>query len=465
MRYVVDRSYERHDLVILGGSPLRILRVAPGAIGVLTDLETAAELHPSPSEQALLNKLEDAGLIHPAPDLSALPSAHRVPIITPVYRGSSTDTNPSAKSSASSPLGTVPGALLVDDGSHPPIREAQIRLDPNAGPAAARNAGLERAIVDFAETEYVIFLDADVDPGTDPHWYAPLLALCERDPRLAVVAPRVCSRSGPSRLERYERNHSPLDLGDQPGQVQPGSRIGYLPSTALVCRVSALREVSGFSTDLRFGEDVDLIWRLIAAGWKCRYYPDVVVHHPPRSGWAAWSRQRIGYGTSAAALALRHGSKVAPARLHPISLVTWVLILGGHVGVAGVAIAGSVFSLAHKVPALPGDVATRISLSGTWRSGLGLAQAIRRVWWPVLVPLSLISRRVRRLVIFTLLASGAPRVDTAITIADDLSYSFGVWIGVINQLRTGTADAPRRRALWSLLPATSTTKQTATVRT
>jgi mycofactocin glycosyltransferase len=461
MRYLVDRSYERHDLVILGGSPMRILRVAPGAIGVLTDLETAAELHPSPSEQALLDRLEDAGLIHPAPDLSARPSPHQVPIITPIYRRPFGDTNPPA----SSFLGTVPEALLVDDGSDPPIREARIRLDSNAGPAAARNAGLEQAVIDFPGTDYVIFLDADVDPGPDPHWYAPLLALCERDPRLAVVAPRVCSRSGPSRLERYERNHSPLDLGDQPGQVHPGTRIGYLPSTALLCRVSALQEVSGFSADLRFGEDVDLIWRLIAAGWKCRYHPDVVVHHPPRSRWAAWSRQRIGYGTSAAALALRHGDKVAPARLHPISLVTWMLILSGHLALGGVAIAGSALSLAHKVPDLPGDVATRLSLSGTWRSGLGLARAIRRVWWPVLVPLAVISRRVRRLLVLSLIASGTPRVDTAITIADDLSYSLGVWIGVVKQLRTRPATASRRRALWSLLPATSTMRQTATVRT
>jgi len=486
MRYQCDRSYERHDLVILGGSPMRILRVAPAALPLLTDLESGCYLQPTSSQQTLLDRLENAGLIHPMPmpasqasqqhnpsstsDGAEAPLSGTIPVITPVHRnglhrnGHGDD--------AALPF-TVPGALLVDDGSTPAIPGAQIRLEVNAGPAVARNTGLNFLITNSGEPEYVIFLDADVDPGPDPYWYLPLLALCERDPQLAVVAPRVCSSPGLSRRDRYESTRSPLDLGDQPGRVQPGTRISYLPSTALICRVSALREVGGFSADLRFGEDVDLIWRLIAAGWSCRYHPEVVVHHPPRSSWQGWCRQRIGYGSSAASLALRHKGKVAPARFHPYSWATWAFIVSGQPLLAAVTTAGSAVALARKVPGLPRGVAVRLVLSGTWLSGLGLARALRRVWWPLLVPFALISRRARITLLLSLIATGPPHPTTAINILDDLSYSLGIWKGIFNVILTrdrdershGTQRIRRWGALWALFPSTSRPPQGATVRT
>ncbi len=460
MRFRCDRSYERHGLIILGGSPLKIMRVTPAALPLITDLESGADLHPTQGQMALLHRCKAAGMIHPVPDPLLDPMPGRplrvrrpISIITPVHRHDPTG-------QALDPV-TVAEALVIDDGSTPPLHGARIRLEHNAGPAAARNAGLALIPVEDHNQEYVIFLDADVDPGPDPDWYLPLLALCERDPQLAVVAPRVASRPGPSRRERYESAHSPLDLGPQPARVQPRTRVSYVPSTALLCRVAALREVGGFTQEMRFGEDVDLIWRLIAAGWTCRYHPDVVVHHPPRSNWAAWCRQRVGYGSSAAALGIRHGDKVAPAHLHPISSTTWALAVTGHLTLAAATVAGSAVALSRRVgPGLPRDVAARIALRGSWSSGLGLARAVRRVWWPLLVPIALWSRRVRGILLVCLLAAGPPRITTAIAICDDLCYSAGVWTGVGKGIRLQR----ERRALWALFPTTSRATRDATVR-
>ncbi len=449
---------------------MRIMRVAPAAIGLLTELESGCDLHPTAHQHTLLRTLEGAGMIHPMPSHTSL---RPIPVITPVFR-----VDPTAQ--APQPF-TVPEAIVVDDGSTPGIPQAQIRLESNAGPAVARNTGFEYVMSRAAENEpeyqpehepehqpehqYVIFLDADVDPGPDPHWYLPLLALCERDPQLAVVAPRVCSLPGPSRRDRYESTHSPLDLGDQPGRVQPGTRISYLPSTALLCRVSALREVGGFTTALRFGEDVDLIWRLIAAGWSCRYHPDVVVHHPPRSSWAAWGRQRIGYGSSAVSLGMLHGPKVAPAHFHPFSWATWTLVLSGHPLLAAATTAGSLVALDRKVPGLPRNVSTRIVLRGTWLSGLGLARVLRRVWWPLVIPAALVSRRARALLLLSCVVAGPPRSETAISIIDDLAYSLGVWKGIWTKKPSESWRAHLWGALWALLPTTSPTRRDATVRT
>ena len=38
-------------------------------------------------------------------------------------------------------------------------------------------------------------------------------------------------------------------------------------------RRAALEQLGGFAEDLRFGEDVDLVWRLVEAGHRVRYDP------------------------------------------------------------------------------------------------------------------------------------------------------------------------------------------------
>src|SRR5690606_2057202 len=163
------------------------------------------------------------------------------------------------------------------------------------------NAGLEHVT-----TPLVAFVDADVDTGGDRRWMAPLLAHFA-DPRVALVAPRVVTPGG-----GYEHRHSPLDLGTAPARIRAGTRVSYVPAAALVCRTDALRAVGGFASDLRVGEDVDLVWRLDAAGWRCRYEPSVLVHHDPRPTWRAWWRQRVTYGRSAAPLAARHPGALTP---------------------------------------------------------------------------------------------------------------------------------------------------------
>ena len=78
-------------------------------------------------------------------------------------------------------------------------------------------------------------------------------------------------------VARYDAEHSPLDLGPEPARVRAGTRVSYVPAAAIVCRVDAIREIGGFDEALRFGEDVDLVWRLDAAGWRCRYEPVATV--------------------------------------------------------------------------------------------------------------------------------------------------------------------------------------------
>jgi len=179
--------------------------------------------------------------------------------------------------------------IVVDDGSARPIPGA-IRRERCGGPAAARNTGLEHAT-----TELVAFLDADTLPP--PDWIERLAGHFD-DPRVKAVAPRIRAAN---------RRRSPLDLG-------PDRTVPYVPSAALIVRTPV-----HFDERLRYGEDVDLVWRLLDEGHRVVYDPSVVVLHHERHVL----RRRFAYGTSATPLAARHPTRlrhVALARPRPVAL-------------------------------------------------------------------------------------------------------------------------------------------------
>lgn len=396
-RYRLDSSVQRHGNVVVGGSPLKLFRLTDGGTAVIARIAAGERVAASPLTAALL----EAGAIHPRPE-RALHTSADVTIVIPAL---------------GDPAHVPDGAIVVDDGSQPPIQTATIRLAANQGPAAARNAGLE-----LVTTELVAFVDTDVELADD--WLEPLLAHFA-DPRLGLVAPRVRTRSTPTTLGRYEHEHSPLDLGPEPARIRAGTRVSYVPAAAIVCRTDAIRSIGGFDPTLRFGEDVDLVWRLIEAGWTCRYEPAGEVHHAIRPDRAAWIRQRVGYGSSAAALARRHPGALAPLRMSGWSIGSWALaaigrpVLGSAVGI------GSAAALVRKLPDLPAAMTIRLAGLGNLHAGNQIAAAIRRVWWPMLALAAVRSRAARRLLVASLIAARHP-----LTLADDVAYSLGVWKGI-----------------------------------
>jgi mycofactocin system glycosyltransferase len=407
-RYRLDATVERHGSVIVGGSPLKLFRITAAGIDVVDRIASGDPVEGS----ALVTSLLQAGAIHPLvpvrdePDSDrAGPTADDVTVVVPTLGAA---------------RHAPPGAIIVDDGSQPPVPEATLRLERNQGPAGARNAGLA-----LVTTDLVAFVDSDVELADG--WLDALLPHFA-DERVALVAPRVASRAGGSSLARYERTNSPLDLGADPARVQPGSRVGYVPGAAIVCRADAVRGIGGFDTSLRFGEDVDLGWRLLEADWRCRYEPESTVHHAPRSTWREWARQRVGYGSSAAPLARRHPGALAPLRMSGWSLGAWLLAVAGHPIVGGLVGAGSAAALPRKLRDVPARNAFRLGALGNLRAGEQIASAIRRAWWPLIALAALRSRAARRALVGSLLA-----VRNPIQAADDVAYSVGVWRGMLSE--------------------------------
>lgn len=443
----LDDSTRRSDRgrTLVGGSPLRILRLSDDGARVVDDLVSGQRVGSDMAHQRLARRLLDTGLAHPAPGSS--PDL-TMAIVIPVHDHAD---DLRALLDALDQDTVRAEVVVVDDGSlvagevddAVAGRARILRHQRARGPAAARNTGWRATDADL-----VVFVDADVLPTRG--WLDALTAHFT-DPAVGATAPRVQGRrASESLLDRYEEHRSPLDLGPLPARVAPGSRVSYVPTATIAYRRSVLDACGGFDESLRVGEDVDLVWRVVSAGHTVRYEPLAVVSHRNRSSWPELVRQRVTYGTSAAALDRRHPGAVAPVALNAWSLVAWAFpVLGGWRGAVAGAATGAATTVA-LVPKLrnrvddPTGEALRLGGLGNLWAGRWLAHATVRVWLPIAILASVRSRRVRRA---TLLAATVPallewrevRPDVdpirwvAATAVDDVSYCAGVWWGCRTQ--------------------------------
>lgn len=422
--------------VLIGGSPWRVSRLAASTRTTVDALRQRGERGLAafdPRDLSIFRQLVDRGFAYPLPP--PRPQVRDCSIVVPAMdRAESLD-----RCLAS--LGPH-HVTVIDDGSVDAAavtavvarHGARLERHPvNRGPAAARNTGLNATADDF-----VAFLDSDCT--APPGWPQSMLHHFD-DPAVAAVAPRV----GPSEpfrsaVERYEATRSSLDMGSEPELVRAGSRLGFVPSAALIVRRAALGG-SGFDEDLRLGEDVDLVWRLTDAGWHVRYDPSVIVKHETRSRPRAWLRRRFDYGTSAAALARRHPGRLTPARVSAWNLATLALTATGRKASAGGIAATATAALARQLRTVPHGslLAAKVVGQGLVADAAGIGHLLRREWWPIgavslaLAPRSRLARAGTACMLVPIAwecITQRPALDpvryTALRLIDDAAYGTGV---------------------------------------
>lgn len=432
--------------VLTGGSPTRIFRLTEAGADLVDGWLRGEPVGPGRAETALAARLIDAALLHPVVEPAPLDD---VTVVVPVRD------DPAGLERLLAGLERSVPVIVSDDGSADAAAVAAtaarhgttLATHPGRGgrgPAAARNAGLAEV-----STGTVAFVDADAT--VTPEALA-VLAGHLAAPAVAAAAPRVRSRiDEPGLLAAYESVHSPLDLGLEPSLVGPGRRVRYVPAAVLMVRTEAARAVGGFDDVLAWGEDVDFVWRLAAAGHIVRYDPAAVAWHRPRPSWPAWFEQRRRYGASAPELARRHGRAAAPARCSPWSLGVWGAAAAGHPLIAGAVAVTSSAALARKLRSrsVPGWgwLALELTARSHLRAGTGLARALLRAWWPLAaVGLGLGPRARRALaaaVVVPALADWArspkpagPVAAVGLRMADDLAYGLGLWEAMLFKRRT-----------------------------
>jgi mycofactocin glycosyltransferase len=449
----VDRRVKvlSEGAALLGGSPTRLLRLAPAAQTMLNG--GRLEVHDALSAQ-LARTLLDATVAHPRPATG--PSHRDITVVIPVRN------NPVGLTRLMRSLRGM-RVVIVDDGSEVPMTSSDfdglycdiqvIRHPRSKGPAAARNTGLAAC-----QTDFVAFLDSDVVPRRG--WLEALLGhFC--DPTVALVAPRIVNLREPKGVvARYEAVRSSLDLGQREAPVVPYGTVSYVPSAAIICRRSVLNELGGFDETLISGEDVDLCWRFIEAGARLRYEPIALVAHDHRTHLREWFARKAFYGTSAAPLSVRHPGKTAPLVISGWTLLVWILLsMGSGIGYFASTIVAlftgrRIANSLRSVDTEPKEVAA-VAARGLWAAALQLASAICRHYWPIALIAAVLFRRCRQVVLVAAVVDGV--VDWAsrdrstddetqrvgllayllLKRLDDIAYGLGLWSGVVRERHLG----------------------------
>ena len=410
-------------------------------------------LTPSPAEEALAGRLVEAGMAHPLPAVSTGP----VHVVIP-FHGDHRDLAATVAGVRSQRPASI---TVVDDGNpSPPSLPTDVvivRHGTSGGPAAARNTGWRRLVADglIADRsavddaapddtdDVIVFIDAGVTTGADD---LQRLAGHLGDESVGAAAPRVATEPGPALIDRYEAHFSPLDLGPDPSPVGLGRRVTYVPTACLAVRASQVVDLDGFDDQLRFGEDVDFIWRLVDRA-SVRYDPSVIVRHGARVGLRAFARQRVQYASAAAPLAARHADAVHPWRSNLLGAAGVALASLGHPFVAlGVGLL-PVGDLRDKLDTTVTPTATAIRLLaiGHGWSLRSFAETAARSWIVFALPLAVRSRVARRWIVAGWARRALTTTDPALLalgVIDDVAYGTGVGLG-----------AWRQRSIRALVPA------------
>jgi GT2 family glycosyltransferase len=209
--------------------------------------------------------------------------------------------------------------IVVDDGSRTPLDgvvapfrdDLALRLirQSNAGPAAARNAGVE-----VARGEYLAFTDDDCLP--EPAWLTELARVLSREPECMVGGITVNAAQGPYSAA----SQLIVDVVYRHYNADP-LRARFVASNNMAMPATGFRELGGFDPEFRTAEDRDLCDRWLHRGHRIIYVPSAAVRHAHHMNARAFCRQHFEYGRGAERFSQRRaerrsGTMLTESRFH-----------------------------------------------------------------------------------------------------------------------------------------------------
>lgn len=160
----------------------------------------------------------------------------------------------------------------------------------NAGPAVARNLGL-----DHAQGSLVVFIDDDV--MASPRLLAEHAAAHGDSNDRVVIGPLIPPPDSPSPWVRWELHTVARQYDDmEGGAYRPGPRQFFTGNASV--RLEHLRAVGGFDPSFRRGEDVELAFRLQARGLRFVFHRGAAALHTADRSLRSWLRAAFEYGSN-----------------------------------------------------------------------------------------------------------------------------------------------------------------------
>jgi len=147
-----------------------------------------------------------------------------------------------------------------------------------------------------ATGEIVAYIDDDAYP--DPHWLQYLAHAFTNTNHAGIGGPNIPPKGDGIIAE------SVANAPGGPSHVLISDQIAeHIPGCNMAFRRDALLEVGGFDPIYRAaGDDVDLCWKIQAAGKTIGFHPSAVVWHHRRNSVKAYWKQQKGYGKAEALL-------------------------------------------------------------------------------------------------------------------------------------------------------------------
>lgn len=201
----------------------------------------------------------------------------KVTVIIPLYNDADTITDV-LEALAAQQNAPPFDVIVVDDGSQDdgPDRVAdmaQLVRQENAGPAAARNRGGAEA-----RGEILLFLDADcIAP---PNWVADMAAAFATPEVDAVMGTIHAANDGV--VPRLVQ----LEIDERYDSMSAADRVDFIAAPSCGFRREIFGELGGFDQSLRFGEDVEIAYRLTATGGRIAFVNSAPVAHKHQETWA-----------------------------------------------------------------------------------------------------------------------------------------------------------------------------------
>ena len=213
--------------------------------------------------------------------------------------------------------------LLVDNASTDDTKQVAERFhgrlrylfEPLPGLSRARNAGLHAA-----QGEIIVFTDDDVLVADD--WLDEIHREFAGDPGLMMLGGRVLpAREGLQPVAIFPLGERREFVFPSGGGVAMGANMAF--RREVFDRVGLFDVRLGAGTFLAGGEDIELFYRALRAGFKFVYAPNVLVHHDhDRETLAQACRLNYGYGKAYPAYILKHA--LAGDR-YAMRMVYWLL--------------------------------------------------------------------------------------------------------------------------------------------
>ena len=203
---MLDGSVRRIDegRVLIGGSPMRLLRLTEAGSRLVDRLAAGQEVGSGAGARRLARRLLDRGMAHPrmVPSGRSGRRGHRRDPGLRSDRRARADPRRHRRRRRACPRRSWSSTTVRPEtgrrrssGWHPRPAPGSCCARPRGGPGAARNSGLE-----LVDTPLVAFVDADVEPA--PDWLAQLLPALRRPGRGRRRAPRGADGSGADRIRR-----------------------------------------------------------------------------------------------------------------------------------------------------------------------------------------------------------------------------------------------------------------------